>query len=496
MKKLLLFLGLVLGTLLLPAQKITSEKVFPVSYPIMTVGYPSKMVPNSEGGFIYLEYWPQGQGGKKFANYYLQSYDASYKEQWSKPLTKEGTAPVKSVIDIVRFDESVGVLAYQYSPSVKRDQVKMQVFSLDGQPVGGLQVVSSYTKKEKSGYEDVFAHSENQSKLLWLGHNPTAGAKKRQFFCSVWSGQGKKVWGKKMFLPHVEEENYLVSQATVDNRGNAYFLLTYAEMTNTEKDTAFQPVVVRYDHREGKYTEHPLHFPNASVQEGRIHVTAKGDLVFLGILSDGSGKGFMNGAKRFETPLSWDQIVVQRYDVQRELRLEAEYTMDFPEAWVTRYKERGANFSKGEIIESGGKLYWILEEFYMQEHRGQPQHLYYDVATVAIDVESGNALWATAFEKKQRDYNSGRLLSYVRGLSRGKLHFVYLNERGAQGKIVCTSLSLADGSKTKANLASNERATYLFFPSRSTMVDANKMILMGVGNPVGDDYKLIEVGFQ
>lgn len=495
MKYLLLLLGLFAWGFGLNGQKISNEKIFPVDYPIMNIGYPSKMVPNTDGSFIYLEYWPQSPGGKKVAGYYLQSYDKAYKEEWSMPLTKQGTAPVKEVIDLVRFDQSVGVLAYQFSPSIKRDQVKMQVFSLDGQPIGGLQTVSSYTKKEKKDYVDEFAFSENQSKMLWLGHNPTASAKSRQFFCSVWDGQGKKVWGKKLFLPHIEEDKYLVKQATVDNRGNAYFLLNYEEMTNTEKDTAFKPVVVRYDYRENKYTEHTLNFPNASVQESRIYVTSKGDLAFLGVLSDGSGKGFMNGAKRFETALSWDQIVFQRYDIQRELRLSAEYTMDFPEAWLKTYKERGANFSRGEVVEAKGKLYWILEEFYTQIHGGQPQYLFYDVATVAIDIESGNAAWATTFTKKQRDYKSGRLLSYVRGMAGNELHFVYLNERGAQGKIVCTSLNLADGSVRKSNLAANERATYLFFPARSTMVDEGKMILMGVGNPVGNDYKLIEVSF-
>ena len=170
--------------------------------------------------------------------------------------------------------------------------------------------------------------------------------------------------------------------------------------------------------------------------------------------------------------------------------------MDFPEAWTKRYGgERGANFSLGEIVEHDNNLYWVMEEFYTQMHREQLQFLYYDIATIGIDMESGEIQWANTFEKKQRDYKSGNLLSYTLGVAKGQLHFVYLNERGAQGKILCTSINMADGKTTTTPLARNSKATYLFFPKRSVMVGGGKMILMGVGNPVSNDYKLIEVSF-
>jgi len=495
MKKFFLFTLLVAAVTFLPAQRISYQDVFAVNYSINGVGYPSKIIPNLEGGFAYMEFWPRGNG-RKFPNHYLQSYSQKWEEQWFQPVTKEGAAKLGKMIDLIRFEGSIGILANQFSPSIKRDQVKMQFYGLDGQPQGGLQVVSSYTKKDKKDFEDVFDQSPDGNKLLWVGHNPSASASKRTVLASVWDGSGKKTWGKRLMIPHLADDKYQVKQATVDNRGHAYFLLTYEEITNTDKDTLHQPIVIRYDHRENKFTEQKLHFANSSLPESRIYITEAGELAFLGILSDSTKSGFLNGGKRYETALSWDKIVYQLYDIQRELLIRDDYAMPFPENWVQRYGERQANFSKSEIVEHKGKLYWVMEEFYNQIHNGQPQFLFKDVATVAIDKASGQIDWVNFFEKNQRDYNSGRLLSYSQGISNGKLNFVYLNERGAQGKIVCSSFDLKDGTATHKPLALNDKATNLFFPARSAMVSENKMILMGVGNPVDNDYKLIEVTFE
>lgn len=497
MKKLLLFpLLAVIGMFhTLSAQKITYEQSFNVRYSITGMGYPSEIVPNMDGGYAYIEYWPQGQG-KKFANHYLQSYNKDWKEEWFLPITQQGAAKMGSLIQVARFNNNIGIIGTQYSPSAKRDQVKMQLVAPDGQPVGGMHIISSYSKKEKKDFVDEFAFAPDNSRMLWLGHNPASAASKRIALASVWDGSGKKTWGRRLTIPHLADDKYLIKQAAVDKRGHAYFLLIYEEMTNSDKDTLHRPIIVRYDHRENKFTEHQLNFPQASLPESHIYITEQGELAFLGILSDSTHNGFLNGAKRYGAALSWDKIVYQLFDVERELKLRNEYAMEFPQAWLDRYQKRQANFSKAEVVESGGKLYWILEEHFTQIHNNQPQFLYKDVATVAIDKESGEALWANFFEKNQRDYRSGRLLSYSKGISKGKLNFVYLNERGAQGKIVCSSFDLNDGTSKHKNLALNDKATYLFYPGRSSMVSSDKMILMGIGDPVGNDYKLMEVTFE
>jgi hypothetical protein len=75
------------------------------------------------------------------------------------------------------------------------------------------------------------------------------------------------------------------------------------------------------------------------------------------------------------------------------------------------------------------------------------------------------------------------------------LRLVYLTERGAGGKLMCTSIELGNGRRKDKLLASNESAEYLFFPTRSGMVSNFEMVLIGRGNPSQNDYKLITISF-
>jgi hypothetical protein len=484
----------ILVTIGAQAQKITAKKTFPVKYPLEQIGYPSRILPGEDNGFTYLEYWLDGDG-RKFPNHYLQSYNKKYEELWFYPVTAQQAPKMTDFIDIYRLSDSYAIVGHQYSPAAKRMATKMQMFGLDGRERGTLNTISLLTKKEKSDYTDVLAQSPDKSKLLWLGHNPSASAKKRGFFCTVHDSKGAKVWGKKLLLPP-SEQKYFVKQALVDNRGNAFFLMVFETVTNTTKDTLFRPVVARYDHREGKVSMHNLSFPKSSVPQGMLHITQKGDLAFLGVLADGSASGFSNGAKVFNgVGMKWNKLVFKLFDIERELNPTQEYVMDFPKTWLDRYAQRGADFSEAEIIESGGDLYWIMEEHYTQMHQNMFQQLYYDVGVIGISTATGQIKWANTFEKKQRDHKFGHLLSYTAGVANGKLNFVYMNEKGAQGKIVCTSLNLQDGNAETIAMASNQNSDMMFFPKRSTMIAPNKMLLMGVGNPQGGEYQLIEVTF-
>ena len=203
----------------------------------------------------------------------------------------------------------------------------------------------------------------------------------------------------------------------------------------------------------------------------------------------------MNGAKAFPTALKWNKITLKKFNISRELTLTTEYTIDLPEAWIKRYGTNGSNFSKSMIMDQGKQVYWVMEEFYTQIHNKELQLLYYDVAVVAFDIETGKIDWANFFEKKQRDYKSGNLLSFVPGIASGKLNFVYLNERGAQGKILCSAFDLKTGEVAQKELASNFNSDFMFFPKRSGMVTSKSMTLMGVGRPNENEYKLIRIQF-
>ena len=492
MKKIFTLLGiLAIGVGSLVAQRIIGEKTFTVNYPINSIGYPSKILKGGESQFIYMEYWEQGEG-RRYPNDYTQCYTDGFEEVWFAPLTRQGERRLL-VQDMFRMNNSVAVVGDKYLASVKRQMAHIQFYDLKGKPLGGLQKVAKYDKKCKKGYQDEMSTSSDGSCFLWMGHNPTAKNKKRRAFFNVFRDNGRPLWGRSLSVPHLVSDKYKIKQSNVDKKGNVYLLLTYEVATNTLKDTLNLPIILRYDYREKKFAEYKLEIPHASVQESQIYMNREGELVFTGIISDGSEKGFLNGAKSSGVALKWNKIIYKKFKVERDLTLVQDYTLDMPESWLDRYGKRGANFSKANVMEYKGKLYWILEEFYTQIHNGQNQFLFYDVATVAIDMENGTIDWASFFEKKQRDYNSGRMLSYVPGIASGKLNFVYLNERGAQGAIVCTAMDLQTGKHETKKLVSNEKAAYLFFPRRSGMIDDHHMLLMGVGNPVGNDYKLIKI---
>lgn len=494
-KTIFLFLGLL--TLNVGAafgQRITAMKTFGLNYSVSTMGYPTAIVHCVDDKFSVIEYW-NSDLERKFTNNYVETYNEKFEEVWFRPVTKDGEPKLTAVTDLIRLDGAVGVLGTQFSPAIKRQATKMQLWDFNGKEKGALQTISTYTKKAKKGYEEMIAYSPDRKNILWLGHNPSASYKKRDFYCSVTDDSGTRLWGKRLLLEPTLSK-YLVKQATIDNRGNAYFYMVYETATNTVKDTVNLPKIVRYVHKESKFYTYSMDLNGVSVPEGMIKITDTGDLAFVGMVSDGSDRGFLNGANRYSTPLKWNKIVYMLFDIKRELQKSQEFVMDFPDSWITRYKERGADFSKAELLEHQGQLYWVMEEFYITEHSGKPQHRYYDVATVAIDMKSGAIKWASSFEKKQRDYYRGELLGYVCGIAEGQLHFVYLTERGAPGKIVCTSFDLKDGTVTTKDLAKNEREDNLFFPRRSAMIGSNKMMLLGVGNVDRNEFKLIEVSFD
>ncbi|MFM2375063.1 MAG: hypothetical protein RLZZ165_160 [Bacteroidota bacterium] len=479
---------------LAPAQRITAMKTFGLNYPVSTMGYPAGIVANRDDRFTVIAYWNQN-AERKFSNHYIETYTDKFEEAWARPVTTDGDPRLASIRQLIRMDDAVGVLGTQYSPGIQRMSTKMQLWDLDGREKGALQTISTYSKKARKGYDEITAYSPDRRYLFWMGHNPGTSYKQRDFYCSVTDGAGARVWGKRLLLEPTLGK-YRVQQATIDNRGNAYFYMVYETSTNTVKDTLHPPKIVRYVHRENQFHTYSLDIPGVSVPEGMIKITDTGDLAFVGMLSDGGDRGFLNGANKFPVPLKWNKIVYLRFDIQRELRKSQEYILDLPDSWITRYQTRGADFTQAELLEQNGHLYWVMEEFYIFNHEGRPQYRYYDIATVAIDMKSGAVQWANFLEKKQRDYGRGELLGYVAGFSRDRLNLVYLTERGAPGKIVCSSFALADGTVTTKDLAKNDREDNLFFPRRSTMAGKNKMLLLGAGNVDRNEFKVIEISFD
>jgi hypothetical protein len=472
----------------LAAQTIVKEQIFPVAgYSIFQTGYPIGVIPGADGQFLFLEYWAEGIEGHRISNYYLQSYGIrNYAEDWFKPVTNEGFDPMNEIIDIIGLDKGTFVVGYQYSPVDKNVHTVGRFFQYDGTPAADEPVrISNFDKKAK-GFADVFSVSPNEKCMLWMGDNG------REQFLTAWDGSGKQMWEKKLELPHVKDK-YIVKDIGVDDTGFPYFLMLFSKPNFSLKDSLNPPIVVRMDPRTDEFLSDTLRFDSAYVQLANMKLFSNTSLVVTGALGDGSVTGILNGEKIDKNARNWSHFFYKRFKLGEEenaLQLDVESTSPVPEKWIEKYGKTGSNFSMSEIILSKDKVILLLEEHYSN---GEMVY-FYDIGCIAFEVQAGKMSWSAIVEKRQRDKGSGTFLSYVAGMARGSLQLVYLSERGAAGELKCSSLDLKTGAKTDKKLASNEEAQYLFFPRSSGMIGGS-MLLIGMGDPGQNDYKLLTVGF-
>lgn len=478
------------------SQELIDQTTFSAdAYNIGKMGYPSRICTDTRGNAVYVEYF-QATNGRRMANRYVQAINPKkYEELWAKPITKEGQPPM-NFKDIRRLDRSFLIFGTQEDPKSKVYKVVGQFFSLTGSEIGPLQNISNYeTFDVKSkGFVDEYAISSDSTKFLWLGMNPNEDPKKRRHFASVWGGDGRYLWSQELQLPRAAER-YIIRQALVDKRGNAYFLMTYEKYTNTAADTAKLPVIVKYDFKQKSYAEFPIVLTNASVPAIELFLTTQNEMVAIGVSAKTTGSGMLNGQKAYSAALRWTDFFYKKFNIMEGMRLKQENTLEIPKSWLEKYKENGANFTQTKAIEKNNQLLWLLEEAYTQNKDGGIQFIRYDVGIVAINLSEGVIQWATTFEKKQRDFNNDFLFSYTPAVVGNKLHCVYVTEKGAQGNLVVTSVNTETGETNTKELISNQESLYYFFPARSGMVDEKTMILMGVGNPTANEYKLIKIKF-
>lgn len=477
------------------SQELIDQTTFSAdAYNINKVGYPSRICTDGRGNAVYVEHF-QATNGRRMVNRYIQAVSPKkYEELWAKPITKEGQ-PTMNFKDIRRLDRSFLVFGTQEDPKTKSYKVVGQFFSLTGSEIGPLQNISNYeTFDTKSkGYVDEYAISPDSTRFLWLGMNPDEDPKKRKHFASVWGGDGRYVWSQELQLPKTTER-YVVRQALVDKRGNAYFLMTYEKYTNTVADTAKLPIIVKYDYKQKNYAEFPIVLNGSSIPAIELFLTIQNEMVAIGVSAKTSGNGILNGQKAYNTAIKWNEFFYKKFNIMEGMRLKQENSLEIPKSWVDKYKD-GANFTQTKVIEKNGQLLWLLEEAYTQNKDGGIQFVRYDVGIVSIDLNEGKIQWATTFEKRQRDFNNDFLFSYTPVVVGEKLHCIYVTEKGAQGKLVATSVNLTDGETTTKELISNQESLYYFFPARSGLIDSKIVILMGVGNPTANEYKLIKLKF-
>jgi hypothetical protein len=469
-------------------QRIINEKIFPVDgYNVLDRGYPVKVAPGANGTFVFLEYWAEGVEGHRTANYYLQNYGIhNFTEYWFQPVTAEGFEEMQ-IADIQRMENGYVVLGYQYISELRTAHAVGRFFDAAGKPIEDAPIrLSNYEKVPGNQFKDRFVMSFKRNLVMWLGQTS------RELFMTVRRDNGKPLWEKVVKMPELNA-NYKVSSVMLDDLGNPTFLLNLVKPTHTYRDTLTPPLLMRYLHEKDMLITEPVRVSNPGIilntQLGQLN---KDEIVVTGILSGTSDTGISNGAKIDKLPKQWTHVFFHRYKMDPAFRQTLGIVSPIPEKLTTYYAEAGANFSLAQLVLDNGTAALLFEEHFIHKDRVY----FYDIACMGFDANSGKQTWSRIIRKTQRGGGSSvAFLGYVAGVARDRLRVVYLTERGAPGKIMCASIDMRSGERRDKMLASNEEARYLFFPARSGMVSGSEMVLIGMGNPDQNDFKLVTIGF-
>ena len=477
-------LGLALGSFFpMSAQVISSEQVFPVEgYSVFEMGYPLKVAPGGAGKFVYLEWWAQGKQGRRDANYYLQNYGTrDYVEYWFKPLTDMGFERM-SVSDLIKMEHVYAVIGKQYRPDLDRQVFTVaRFFDLEGKPVDFKPaLLSTFPKNNKNQAEWVTASPQKKA-LLWFG------VYGKDCYMSLWGSYGGNRWEKTAEIPY-SKEKYEVDQVKVTDNGEIYLLLINNKTPSAPLILAkylpveeqFQTVLVNRD-------------PSHNLAEVKMDLNPSGEITLCGVYSSTGAIGLSNGAKFAKPDIkNYSHLFFQRFTENKsEWTTTVDSVYAVPEKWISFFEETGSNFSSLKVFSTRAQTALVLEEQYSDRKKSY----YYSMGIASFDMKTGQLLWSDIVEKKQRDQGSAHFMSYVPGVVGDRLRLIYLTERGARGKLMCTSLNMETGKRRDKMLASNESAEYLVFPKRSGMVSSHEMVLVSMGNPSQNNYKLITITF-
>ena len=474
------------------AQRIISEQIVPVrGYDVYEVGYPFGVINVGNGRFAYVQYWQKSKMHPA-DNYYLQCLSYSnFEGVWYQPVMEFGRDRFQ-MEGVHRLGKSLVISGKLFLPATKTYQTVFRYFDTEGKPVhnGAIQV-SNWEVKNKVITDEMYRFSPNNKRVLWLAKN------NGKIHCSALDENGKKLWEQALNLPHVDKK-YAFKDAAINNEGYPIFLLEQAKPHLSLKDTTYPPLVVRYHPKREKYHTDTLWLDSAFSYQTEFKLLNNQELIVAGIYGRYEEAGLFNGAKFKKNADDWDGFFCKKLTLINtdSTIIEADSLSPMPESWLNQYGEEGCNFSdfKIEVIESkkGKHAVWVMEEAWTDKKRV----FFYDIGCVAFDLESGKVKWAKRLPKRQRGQGGASLLSYYSEITSNHIHFVYLSERGARGKLMATSFELSNGTKRDFKLASNEAATYLFFPQNSGKVANGTAVLIGMGNPGQNDYKLMTIRLE
>ncbi|RMG23147.1 MAG: hypothetical protein D6730_15080 [Bacteroidetes bacterium] len=471
------------------AQQISAEQIFEVQgYSIFDPQFLPKVLPGASNRFAYLEYWAGGTAGRERTDFYLQSYGVrNYVEHWFKPVSDQQQGPPMKLLEVHHLEKGYFVLGEQGQKKGGTKRTVARFIPFDGADGKAKNIRLSPPELESQRkFQNYFYTSPGKQCMLWLG---TSG---KRVFAGVWNTEGDSLWSGELSLP-LHEEKYAISEIQVDDSANVYFLMEYSKRNFTPKDTLTPPYLLKYLPKSKRFEQERLNLGGKYPLRAHMRLRTDGQLIWAAILADGTTNGILNGTKlgKPRDARHWTHIGMRRYRKKDHFELAVNYLGRIPDSWMKTYGENGCNFSKTDLMIHENYATLLLEE----QYKHKDKYYFYDIGCITFHSQRGELLWEKVVRKRQRDKESPVFLSFVAGVARGKLRLVYLSERGARGKVLCTSLDLKTGARKDRVLALNEGANYLFIPSRSGMVTNVDMVLVGMGHPALNDYKLITVSF-
>ncbi len=485
------FLLLGAGTLsFCKAQTISAEQIFPVTgYSVFERGYPLQLLPAPGQFFHFMEFWIGGNEGRQTTNYYLQTYAAfDYGEKNFTPVTPLQVEPMRVKSALNTYQQGVAIIGTQELGPDQETHTIATFFDSKGDTLSGEPVqLSHYEKSRRRNYEEWIRVSPLGKYLLWVGKNG------RDYYASLFNYGGKEIWREELDLPYLRD-GYKVGDVSLDDRGQPYILMTPAP------DKAGVPIMLLQLTDSARSTlAEPISPGNqANILRATLTLTEDSNLIVTGVLNQPMDSTRLINGTNLENEEVWTSLFIAHYE-QRTAEnqpFQKNYIQShpIPQHWINHFQEEGgpgSDFSDLQIVLHDETLVMIFEEQYNRKDLW----LFYDMGLFAFDLNNGQKRWSKIIAKKQRNRGTNEVLSYVSGVSRDKLRLVFLTERGAQGKLNCTSIDLETGERKDRYLASNETAQYLFFPKRSAMISDRDMVLLGLGNPGQNDYKLITITF-
>ena len=492
-QSLLVFISLLFCSSYSYSQRIVNEQLFPVKgYYVDEIGYPSKIVQADRGRFLFVEYWAQGMGEgeqkREMENYYLQSYGTrSFVEHWYKPVTQPGHETMQ-VHDLVNLSNGCFVIGDQFVSKLDQICTVGRFFFFDGtskteEPV----VISNFGKKvKKKKYKEFLRTSPDKKRMLWVGIGNNFDV-----FSSIWAGNSDSISSNTFQLP-IQDKRYEVADIKIDDSSNVYFLAVPNSAAMVSREGRIVPLLIKYDFMSKSCNTKPIEMPGSEIQNAKMELKSVNQIIITGISSRLDANQWLPNGKLLKPSnfQKWTHIFLKRIrttDFQENVSMEE----PIPDKVIKYFSEKESNFSSFEFILNRDDGVFLFEERYMNKGK----YYLYEIGCIGVNVQEGKVQWGEVIKKRQRDSNGDNFLSYVAGISRNRLRLIYLSEKGARGKVLCTSLDLKTGVRRDKMLASNEEAKYLFFTKRSEMVSAVDMVFLGMGNPGQNDFKLFTVTF-